>query len=88
MEAMVGETFFLLSTFVKVLLDKLVSTEFVGIFRSSNLDVSLLEKLTIALLKFQAILDDEEEKQITTDLKLDARRRIVLFEIHNLFDEI
>jgi hypothetical protein len=40
----------LLSASVEVLLQKIVSGEFVDFFRSTKLDLSLLEKLKITLL--------------------------------------
>jgi hypothetical protein len=52
------------SVVVEVLLEKIISTEFVNYFWSKNLDVSLFEKLKLTLLSLQAGLNDAEEKQI------------------------
>ncbi|KAJ1388215.1 P-loop containing nucleoside triphosphate hydrolase [Sesbania bispinosa] len=79
-----------LSASVKVLLDKIISREFVNFFRSQKLDVSLLEKLKTTLLSLQAVLNDAEEKQMTDPYVkewLDKLRDIVA-EADNLLDEI
>jgi hypothetical protein len=52
------------SVVVEVLLEKIISTEFVNYFWSKNLEVSLFEKLKLTLLSLQAVLNDAEEKQI------------------------
>jgi hypothetical protein len=62
MASVVAEAF--LSAFEEVLLEKIISTEFVNYFWSKNLDVSLFEKLKLTLLSLQAVLNDAEEKQI------------------------
>ncbi|XP_061357107.1 putative disease resistance RPP13-like protein 1 [Gastrolobium bilobum] len=86
--AIVGEA--LLSASVELLLDKIISGEFVDFFRSKKLDVSLLKKMKITLLSLQAVLNDAEEKQITNsavrewlDVLTDA-----VFDTDDLLDEI
>ncbi|PNX86873.1 NBS-LRR resistance protein, partial [Trifolium pratense] len=88
MASVVAEAF--LSAFVEVLLEKIISTEFVNYFRSKKLDVSLLEKLKLTLLSLQAVLNDAEEKQITNpSVKqwLDNLRDVI-FEADDLLDKI
>ncbi|CAJ2638789.1 unnamed protein product [Trifolium pratense] len=80
----------LLSASVEVLLKKIVSGEFLDFFRSTKLDLSLLEKLKITLLSLQAVLHDAEEKQISNPA---VKEWLVLlqdavFEADDLFDEI
>ena len=52
----VGElgVFHLLSTSVKVLLDKIVSSDFIDKFQATKLDISLLEKLKTILVRLLA----------------------------------
>jgi hypothetical protein len=72
-----------LSTSVKVLLDRLVSSEFVDNFQTiTKLDVSLLENLKLTLLDLH-----QAEKKLTVGLWLDMLRNVV-FEVGYLFDEI
>ncbi|RHN65655.1 putative P-loop containing nucleoside triphosphate hydrolase, leucine-rich repeat domain, L [Medicago truncatula] len=88
MATIVGEAF--LTASLKVLLQKIVSGEFADLFRSTKLDVPLLEKLNITLMSLQAVLNDAEEKQITNPAVkqwLDLLRDAV-FEADNLLDEI
>ncbi|AES68757.2 CC-NBS-LRR resistance protein, putative [Medicago truncatula] len=80
----------LLAASFEVLLEKIVSGDFVDFFRSTKLDLSLLKKQKITLLSLQAVLHDAEEKQITNpavkewlDMLQDA-----VYEADNLFDEI
>ncbi|RHN65636.1 putative P-loop containing nucleoside triphosphate hydrolase, leucine-rich repeat domain, L [Medicago truncatula] len=86
--AFVGEAF--LSASVEVLLNKIVSNEFLNFFHSKELDVSLLKKLKITLLSLQAVLNDAEEKQITNPAVkewLDELTHVV-FDADDLLDEI
>ncbi|WJX36700.1 hypothetical protein P8452_24549 [Trifolium repens] len=90
MATIVGEK--LLSVSVKVLLEKIVSVDFVDNFRSIELDVSFLKKLKTTLMWVQDILndDDVEEKRFTNpDVKnwLDMLR-FAVFEVDCLFDAI
>jgi hypothetical protein len=72
-----------LSTSVKVLLDRLVSSEFVDNFQTiTKLDASLLENLKLTLLDLH-----QAEKKLTVGLWLDMLRNVV-FEVGYLFDEI
>jgi len=50
---------------VKVLLERIVSREFMDNFMTMKLDVSLLKKLNTTLLSLQAILNEFEEQQFT-----------------------
>ena len=80
----------LLSASVQVLLDKIISREFLDFFQSRKLDVSLLGKLKMTLLSLQAVLNDAEEKQITNSaIKewLDELTQAV-FDADHLLDEI
>ncbi|XP_058723731.1 putative disease resistance RPP13-like protein 1 [Vicia villosa] len=80
----------LVSNSVKLLLEKLASTEFVDNFRSTKLDVSYLKKLKTTLTWVQDLLNDVEEQHFTNpDIKnwLNTLRYDV-FELANLFDEI
>jgi len=54
MATIVGEAF--LAASLEVLLQKIVSGEFVDFIRSTKLDVALLEKLNVTLLSLQAVL--------------------------------
>ncbi|KEH15351.1 disease resistance protein, putative, partial [Medicago truncatula] len=57
MESFVSET--ALSTCVKVLLNKIVSSEFMDTYRKTNLDIPLLEKLQTELLNFEVVPNDD-----------------------------
>ncbi|CAL5201204.1 unnamed protein product [Lathyrus oleraceus] len=88
MATIVAEAF--LSAFVEVLLEKIISHEFIDFFRRKKLDVSLLEKLKTTLLSLQSILNDAEEKQITNHAVKQwlENLRDVVFEADDLFDKI
>ncbi|GAU39698.1 hypothetical protein TSUD_321130 [Trifolium subterraneum] len=62
MATVVGQA--LLAASLEALVGKIVSGEFVDLFRSTKLDAALLEKMNITLLSLQAVLHDAEEKQI------------------------
>ncbi|XP_059440710.1 putative disease resistance RPP13-like protein 1 [Corylus avellana] len=62
-EALVGGAF--LSTFFKVLFDRMESPEFVNFFRQGKLNKRVLEKLETTLRSVNAVLEDAEEKQVT-----------------------
>jgi len=79
-----------LSASVKVLVETIVSGEFMDNFRTMKLDVSLLKKLNTTLLSLQAILNESEAQQFTNQhVKecLDMVRDYIL-GLGNLFDEI
>ncbi|KAL5078090.1 hypothetical protein RYX36_017074 [Vicia faba] len=61
---MIGGAF--LSATVQTLVEKLASTEFLDYIRNTKLNVTLLRKFQTTLLTLQAVLDDAEEKQIST----------------------
>lgn len=81
-----------LSTSVSVLLDKIVSGE----FRSTKVDVSLLEKLSTTLLR--VLLDAGDVKMTLFDLHHAGEiltlglwlymLEYAVFQLYNLFDEI
>ncbi|XP_020240570.1 LOW QUALITY PROTEIN: putative disease resistance RPP13-like protein 1 [Cajanus cajan] len=86
--AFVGEAF--LSAAVEVLLDRIISHEFLDFFCRKKLDISLLKNLRIKLLSLQAVLNDAEEKQITNPAVkewLDELTHAV-FDADDLLDEI
>ncbi|PNX58904.1 CC-NBS-LRR resistance protein, partial [Trifolium pratense] len=80
----------LLSASVKLVLQNIVSSDFVNFSRRTKLDVSLLENLKITLLSLQAVLNDAEEKQITNPAVKEwlVMLQDAVFEVDNLFDEI
>ncbi|CAI8596110.1 unnamed protein product [Vicia faba] len=61
---MIGGAF--LSATVQTLVEKLASIEFLDYIRNTKLNVTLLRKFQTTLLTLQAVLDDAEEKQIST----------------------
>ncbi|RHN78709.1 putative P-loop containing nucleoside triphosphate hydrolase, leucine-rich repeat domain, L [Medicago truncatula] len=82
MEGIVLET--LLSTCVKVMLNKIVSSEFVDNYRRTKLDVSLLENLKTELLSFEVVVnDDAVSVNVWLNMLSDA-----VFHVDILFDEI
>ncbi|XP_027343086.1 putative disease resistance RPP13-like protein 1 [Abrus precatorius] len=86
--AVVGEAF--VSASVELLLEKIVSGEFVNFFLIKKLDESLLHKMQTTLLSLRAVLNDAEEKQFSdADVKqwLDMLRHAV-FDVEDLLDEI
>ncbi|RHN65658.1 putative P-loop containing nucleoside triphosphate hydrolase, leucine-rich repeat domain, L [Medicago truncatula] len=88
MATIVGEG--ILSASVKLLLQKIVSGEFINFFRNMKLDVPLLDKLKITLLSLQAVLNDAEEKQIANSAVKEWLNMLqdAVFEAEDLFDEI
>lgn len=61
--ALVGEAF--LSSAVEVLLDRIISHDFVDLFCSKKLNILLLKRYRTTLISFEIMLNDAEEKQIT-----------------------
>ncbi|PNX64667.1 resistance protein, partial [Trifolium pratense] len=76
-------------TSVKVLLDRLDSTEFLNNFARTKLDVSHLENLKKTMLNLESIFGYAEEKQLNLIVRdwLDMLRNVV-FEVGYFFDEI
>lgn len=62
--ALVGGAF--LSAFLQVLFDRMATPEVVDLFRGQKLTTSLLRKLEISLQAMNTVLEDAEEKQLTT----------------------
>ena len=86
--ALVGGAF--LSASIQTILDNMTSSEFRDYFRSTLLNVSLLDELETTLLTLQIVLDDAEEKQITNPAVrqwLDKLKDVVL-DADDLLDEI
>ncbi|TYI29613.1 hypothetical protein ES332_A05G329000v1 [Gossypium tomentosum] len=86
--AMVGEAF--LSASIEVLLDRIVSGDFLRLIKGKKLEPVLLKKLKPTLMSVKAVLDDAENKQITnpnvkswTDELKDA-----VYDADDLLDEI
>ncbi|KAL5078254.1 hypothetical protein RYX36_017238, partial [Vicia faba] len=88
MEAIVGGA--LLSASMEMLVKKVVSGEFLDLFRRTKLDVDLLEKLEITLLSLQSVLHDAEDKQIANPAvkKWLEMLQDAVFEADDLFDEL
>ncbi|CAI8595981.1 unnamed protein product [Vicia faba] len=88
MEAIVGGA--LLSASMEMLVKKVVSGEFLDLFRRTKLDVDLLEKLEITLLRLQSVLHDAEDKQIANPAvkKWLEMLQDAVFEADDLFDEL
>jgi len=79
-----------LSTCVKVLFEKIASSEFAANFRKTKLDNSLLKNLKTRLVLVLTALNDAKEKQITNPNVKEwfYMLRYVVFEVANFFDEI
>jgi DNA repair ATPase RecN len=79
-----------LSASVKVLLETIVSREFMDNFRTMKLDVSLLQRLNTTLSSLQAILNESEEQQFTNQHVKECLDNLsnAIFEVGNSFDEI
>ncbi|CAI8595990.1 unnamed protein product [Vicia faba] len=88
MEAIVGGA--LLSASMEMLVKKVVSGEFLDLFRRTKLDVDLLEKLEITLLSLQSVLHDAEDKQIANPAVKKCLEMLqdAVFEADDLFDEL
>ncbi|KAL1338121.1 hypothetical protein AAHE18_10G188200 [Arachis hypogaea] len=80
----------LLSASVQVVLDKIISNEFLDFFRRRKLNVSLLGKMKMTLLSVQAVLNDAEEKQITNPAVKEWLNELTqaVFDAEDLLDEI
>ncbi|GAU34652.1 hypothetical protein TSUD_67020 [Trifolium subterraneum] len=83
MEPTEGQELLSLSTSVKLLLDELVSTEFVNNIRRTKLDVSLLKNLKTTLLRVFIALNDADAVN-----KRLYELRLTLSEVQFLFIEI
>ncbi|XP_058758789.1 putative disease resistance RPP13-like protein 1 [Vicia villosa] len=89
MDAIQKETLLSLSNSVKLLLQKIVSTEFVDNIKMMNLDVSLLEKVQKTLVDLEEVLYHADNKLIpcqANNKSLNFLRRLV-FEVAYLLDE-
>ncbi|KAI6694607.1 hypothetical protein NL676_022317 [Syzygium grande] len=87
--AVVGGAF--LSAFLQVLFDRMASREVVDFFGSSKLGKKkLLQKLDAALLSANAVLDDAEEKQMTSSsvARWVDELKDAVYDADDLFDEI
>ncbi|XP_058721525.1 putative disease resistance RPP13-like protein 1 isoform X2 [Vicia villosa] len=75
---------------MEMLVKKVVSGEFVDLFRRTKLDVELLEKLEITLLSLQSVLYDAEDKQINNPAvnKWLEMLQDAVFQADQLFDEL
>ncbi|XP_058721535.1 putative disease resistance RPP13-like protein 1 isoform X2 [Vicia villosa] len=75
---------------MEMLVKKVVSGEFIDLFRRTKLDVELLEKLEITLLSLQSVLYDAEDKQITNPAvkKWLEMLQDAVFQADQLFDEL
>ncbi|KAI9074170.1 hypothetical protein K1719_043885 [Acacia pycnantha] len=86
--AAVGQA--LLSASVQTLLDRITSSEFRDFMKNRKLNVSLLDELKITLLMLGAVLNDAEEKQITS---LEVKKWLeelkdAVYDAEDLLDEI
>ncbi|XP_058721662.1 putative disease resistance RPP13-like protein 1 [Vicia villosa] len=80
----------LLSASMEMLVKKVVSGEFLVLFRRTKLDVELLEKLEITLLSLQSLLYDAEDKQIANPAvkKWLEMLQDAVFQADQLFGEL
>ncbi|KAI9074153.1 hypothetical protein K1719_043868 [Acacia pycnantha] len=84
----VGEA--LLSASVQTLLDMITSSEFQDFMKNRKLNVSLLDQLETTLLMLGAVLNDAEEKQITSPevKKWLEKLKDAVYDAEDLLDEI
>ncbi|XLT78087.1 hypothetical protein HN873_034361 [Arachis hypogaea] len=75
---------------VVVVLDKIISNEFLDMFRRRKLNVSLLGKMKMTLLSDQAVLNDAEEKPIINPAVKEWLNELTqaVFDADDLLDEI
>ena len=86
--AVVGEAF--LSASLQTLLDRITSTEFRDFMKNRKLNVSLLDELKLTLLTLDAVLNDAEEKQITSATVKEWLEELkdAIYDAEDLLDEI
>ncbi|KAI9077501.1 hypothetical protein K1719_040523 [Acacia pycnantha] len=84
----VGEA--LLSASVQALLERITSSEFRDFMKNRKLNVSLLDELKINLLILGAVLNDAEEKQITSPAVKEWLEELkdAVYDTEDLLDEI
>ncbi|KAI9086857.1 hypothetical protein K1719_031180 [Acacia pycnantha] len=86
--AAVGQA--LLSASVQTLVDRITSSEFRDFMKNRKLNVSLLDELKITLLMLGAVLNDAEEKQITSPAVKEWLEELkdAVYDAEDLLDEI
>jgi len=87
--ALVGGAF--LSSFLNVLFDRMASSQVVAFFRGQKVnDSSLLQKLKTTMTSLRVVLDDAEEKQITSSAVRDwlAELKDAVYKADDFLDEI
>ncbi|MED6160623.1 hypothetical protein PIB30_053164 [Stylosanthes scabra] len=86
-EALVGA---LVSGFVNVVLDRLISTEFANLVVGKKLDRKLIDRLRIALLAAEALVADAEQKQFGNKLVREwlDNLRDALYTADDLLDRV
>ncbi|KAJ6934560.1 hypothetical protein NC651_009539 [Populus alba x Populus x berolinensis] len=87
-EALVGGAF--LSAFLNVLLDRMASRQVVNFFRGQKVNNRLLERLETAMRSASRVLDDAEEKQITSTAVWDwlAELKDAVYKADDFLDAI
>ncbi|KAG6783344.1 hypothetical protein POTOM_012790 [Populus tomentosa] len=87
-EALVGGAF--LSAFLNVLLERMASRQVGNFFRGQKVNNRLLKKLAIAMRSASRVLDDAEEKQITSTAVWDwlAELKDAVYEADDFLDAI
>ncbi|CDP18698.1 unnamed protein product, partial [Coffea canephora] len=80
----------LLSAFLQVLLDRMASPEFLNLFRKRKADDELLKKLKINLRAVGAVLDDAENKEISSQAVKEWLEELheIVYQADDLLDEI
>ncbi|XP_027158920.1 putative disease resistance RPP13-like protein 1 [Coffea eugenioides] len=80
----------LLSAFLQVLFDRMASPELLNLFRKRKADDELLKKLKINLLAVGAVLDDAENKEISSQAVKEWLEELheIVYQADDLLDEI
>jgi len=87
--ALVGGAF--LSSFLNVLFDRMASPQVVAVFRGEKVnDISLLQKLKTTMTSLRVVLDDAEEKEITSSAVRGwlAELKDAVYKADDFLDEI
>ncbi|KAI5596079.1 hypothetical protein BDE02_03G182900 [Populus trichocarpa] len=87
--ALVGGAF--LSSFLNVLFDRMASPQVVAFFRGKKVnDISLLQKLKTTMTSLRVVLDDAEEKEITSSAVRGwlAELKDAVYKADDFLDEI